>query len=175
VLEAVRGSRKLARIAVLGPGIRVVHSQYSPGMCIGVAGASMSVGAAVKEGWCNGSSDQEWNQQAACGTPANPCWTMINVHSHLCLDFQGDGFYNGDKIIQYWCNSGDQAQQLGMESANGPNCPFTIHHWSIWSVYMAAVPAPAGYEYPTDLVEWEWGSFTSDPTNAQFYNSPPNC
>lgn len=87
------------RSGSIDPDMRHIQTQNgSPGLCIGVAGGSQAVNAAVVQGPCaSGDHSQSWAQEAVSGDYG----FLINWHSGLCIDVNSSG-----RLIQATCDTG---------------------------------------------------------------------
>ncbi len=89
---------------------------YGASTCLDDPGSSHSSGTQMDSWGCNGGSNQQWREYSSKLVDNQFTFYMFqNEASGLCLDLQGGKNNNGTPVIQYPCNTKDNAQywQLG--------------------------------------------------------------
>jgi Ricin-type beta-trefoil lectin domain-like len=94
---------------------------YGAGTCLDDPGSSRSSGTQMDSWGCNGGSNQQWREYSS-KLVDNQFWFYMfqNEASGLCLDLRGGSKNDGTPVIQYPCNTADNAQywQLGSTPPN---------------------------------------------------------
>jgi hypothetical protein len=125
---------------------RIVNG-YS-GKCLDDTGWSTSAGTQMQQYSCTGGANQNWSVWWQY-SPQDVTWMVFqNQYSGKCLDvYQGRTTTNYQPVVQWYCNSGDFAQNLYVNLGTGYNTNYhgacTIQ-FIMQSVYSSTF-APTGY------------------------------
>ena len=125
--------------AVTG-GYKIVSSRS--GLCLEVAGASKTNGAAVRQWTCTGKSNQTWQPK-----PRSSWTALVAKHSGKCMEVKGSSRNDGAPLIQSSCSLTLNRQRWTTSALPLP---------SVWSpiVTFPIVPVGAANIYNGRVVLW---------------------